>query len=118
MQIDQLARVTSVSISTIRHYESVGLLPPRHEQKYNEYSEPHVHAIKLVSMAQNIGLSLREIISVLAQHDTENSDTRLNRALMLLTKHRNKLTARAALDESKSRSLNSLNRELRQLMAP
>ncbi len=89
MYIDQLARITGVPEATIKHYEQVGLLPATVQLgEETNYGESHIHAIKLIKMAQDIGLSLREIISVLAAKDTDQSSLRLNRALMLLNKRR------------------------------
>lgn len=117
MYIDQLSRVTGVPEATIKHYQQVGLLPATVQVGDDtNYGESHIHAIKLIKMAQDIGLSLREIISVLAAKDSDQSSVRLNRALMLLNKRRDLCT-----DEDGNvadPSIDSLEKELEALFLP
>lgn len=117
MHIDQLSRITGVPVATIKHYEQVDLLPSTVTiGDKTDYGESHIHAIKLIKMAQDIGLSLREIMSVLAAKDSDQSTLRLNRAMMLLNKRRNLNS-----DEDgnpTSPSFDSLEKELEALFLP
>ncbi|MFL0808813.1 MAG: MerR family transcriptional regulator [Agarilytica sp.] len=103
MHIEQLSRITGVPVSTIRHYEQADLLPATGVVGGNtNYSEAHIHAIKLIKMAQDIGLSLREIVTVLAAQDDEDSSMRLNRAMVLLSRKRSSLLHDADIDDAES----------------
>ncbi len=118
MHIDQLSRITGVSVASIKHYEQAGLLPNTTTLGGAvNYGESHIHAIKLIKMAQDIGLSLREIMSVLSAKDSDQGSIRLNRALMLLNKRRDqKPSAHDAREQS--HTIDTLEKELAALFLP
>lgn len=118
MYIEQLSRITGVSVTSIKHYEQAGLLPTTSELSGTvNYGEPHIHAIKLIKMAQDIGLSLREIMSVLAAKDSDQSSVRLNRALILLNKRRDQSLNEDQICERTS-TIDTLEKELAALFLP
>ena len=71
MQINELAKLTSVSTKTIRYYEDTGLLPPpqRKSNGYREYSIADVDRLKIVAGARRLDFSLAEIKEILDLRD-------------------------------------------------
>jgi DNA-binding transcriptional MerR regulator len=63
LKIGDLARITGLSIKTIRYYESRGLLekPPRSEGGYRLYGPEEVARLRFVQRAKLLGLTLEEI---------------------------------------------------------
>src|SRR5215211_8828193 len=68
LKIGDLARITSLSIKTIRYYESRGLLeqPPRTEGGYRLYGLEEVARLRFVQRAKLLGLTLEEIRELVA----------------------------------------------------
>jgi DNA-binding transcriptional MerR regulator len=62
-KIGDLARITGLSIKTIRYYERRGLLeqPPRTEGGYRLYGPEEVARLRFVQRAKLLGLTLEEI---------------------------------------------------------
>lgn len=71
MKIGEVATAAGVSVDTIRFYEQRGLLPParRRPSGYRDYSPDVVDRLRLARSLQAVGLTLDEIIEVLAAHD-------------------------------------------------
>ena len=67
MRIGELARRAGVAASTIRFYESSGLLPAvtRGMNGYREYSEESLRKLLTIQVAQRLGFSLDAVRSVL-----------------------------------------------------
>jgi len=64
--ISQLAERTGVPATTLRFYESAGLLPAgRTPGGYRVYDEDAVHRLGFISAAKRLGLSLGEIAVLL-----------------------------------------------------
>lgn len=65
MKIGEFARSCGVASSTIRFYETQGILPPppRGVNGYREYGAPAIEALRLIQQAQKLGFSLNEIRS-------------------------------------------------------
>jgi DNA-binding transcriptional MerR regulator len=63
LKIGDLARITGLSIKTIRYYESRGLLekPPRSQGGYRLYGPEEVARLRFVQRAKLLGLTLEEI---------------------------------------------------------
>src|SRR5215211_3638476 len=63
LKIGDLARITGLSIKTIRYYERRGLLeqPPRSEGGYRLYGPEEVARLRFVQRAKLLGLTLEEI---------------------------------------------------------
>jgi Cd(II)/Pb(II)-responsive transcriptional regulator len=71
MKIGELARVTEVSIETIRFYERVDLLPPaqRTAGNYRVYDKAHAERLRLIRNCRALDMTLDEVRSLLAMRD-------------------------------------------------
>ena len=63
LTIGAAAARSGVSAKRIRHYESLGLLPPvgRTESGYRQYGEAEVHTLRFILRARDLGFSMAEI---------------------------------------------------------
>lgn len=68
MRIGELANRAGVSTKTIRHYESIGLLPEpdRTASGYRDYAETDVEQLAFIRRARQLDLRLGEIGEILA----------------------------------------------------
>lgn len=84
MRIGQLAKQAGVSTKTIRYYESVGLLPEpaRTASGYRSYEGGSLERLRFIRDAQNSGLSLAEIASVLELKEAGTSSCHHTRSLL------------------------------------
>ena len=76
LRIGQVARLSGLSIDTIRFYERRGLIeePPRAASGYREYPRGVVRRLRFVRRAKELGFSLAEIEELLAlSYDAEAS---------------------------------------------
>lgn len=74
--IGQAAAATGVSAKMIRHYESVGLLPPalRTGSGYRQYGPADVQTLRFIRQARDLGFSIAEITRLVGLwHDRERS---------------------------------------------
>jgi MerR family mercuric resistance operon transcriptional regulator len=62
-RIGEIARLSNVSVPTVRYYERLGLLPkaPRTSGGNRRYTHDAIERIQFVKRAQNNGLTLAEI---------------------------------------------------------
>jgi MerR family mercuric resistance operon transcriptional regulator len=69
--IADLADAAGVGVETVRYYERRGLVaqPARPGGGYRRYGGGHVHRIRFIKRAQDIGFTLEEIDSLLALED-------------------------------------------------
>ena len=67
LTIGQAAQRSDVSPKMLRHYESLGLLPPvaRTESGYRLYGEREVHTLRFIRRARDLGFSMAEIAELL-----------------------------------------------------
>jgi MerR family copper efflux transcriptional regulator len=67
MKIGEVARRTGVPTMTIRYYEDIGVMPPpaRASNGYRDYRPDAIDRLEFVREAQETGLTLEEISSIL-----------------------------------------------------
>ena len=67
MYIGKAADLCNVSTKTIRHYESLGLLPPvQRSGAYRVFTERDIRLIQLIKQVQGLGFRLSEIKAALS----------------------------------------------------
>ncbi|GAA0535281.1 DNA-binding transcriptional MerR regulator [Rhizomicrobium palustre] len=69
--IGDLSRETGVKVTTIRYYESIGLLaePPRSEGGRRMYGAAHLRRLKFIRHARDLGFEVDAIREMLALSD-------------------------------------------------
>src|SRR5437588_13043371 len=79
----ELARRAGVSPDTLRHYERRGLLPRPQKSAagYRLYSPQALARIRLIRGALSIGVTLKELGTILADHDRGGAPCRRVRPL-------------------------------------
>jgi len=84
MKIGQLAEQAGVTTKTIRYYESIGLLrePERSDSGYRVYGPSALERLGFIRDAQQSGLSLAEIASVLELKGQGTTSCEHTRALL------------------------------------
>lgn len=73
-KIGEIAERTGISLPTLRHYDSVGLVSPSHRSPggFRLYSEEDLHRILLVRRMKPLGFTLEDMRSFL---EAANSST-------------------------------------------
>jgi MerR family mercuric resistance operon transcriptional regulator len=68
LYIGELAKQAQVTVDTIRYYEKIGLLPKpkRLVSRYRVYESKTIDRITFIKQAQELGLSLAEIVELLS----------------------------------------------------
>lgn len=91
MTIGRFARISGLSIHTLRHYDDVGLLAPAQVDQataYRRYRRDQVRAARLIQALRWIDLPVEEVRQVLV-------DPAGDQARRILDKHRDRLTRQA-----------------------
>ena len=75
MKIGELARITGLTIKSIRYYELLQLLAeaPRTESGYRIYSQDAVQRLRFIKKAKRLGLSLDEIKDILELYENQQA---------------------------------------------
>lgn len=83
LNIGEAAAASGVSAKMIRHYESVGLLPPakRTDAGYRTYTSADVHALRFVRQARDHGFPIREITELLGLWQNRRRPSKAVKAL-------------------------------------
>jgi MerR family copper efflux transcriptional regulator len=90
MRIGEVAEKAGVTPRTIRHYESLGLVPPgaREGNGQHRYGEEMVARLRKIEQLKTVGLSLEEIGSVIDLYFEDPSGVRAkNKVLAILRAH-------------------------------
>ncbi|MDH5371514.1 MAG: heavy metal-responsive transcriptional regulator [Acidimicrobiia bacterium] len=87
MQIGELAGQVGVTAKTVRYYEEIGLLPTpdRAPNGYRDYQSDAVGRLRFIRDAQDTGLTLTEIASILDLRD--HGETTCDHVVGLLERH-------------------------------
>ena len=102
------AQRAGVSARMVRHYESLGLLPPvaRTDSGYRQYTEADVHALRFIRRARDLGFSMAEIATLLGLwQDKARASSQVK---SIAQAHINDLNTRIADMQAMQRSLQSL----------
>lgn len=100
ISIGQLAEKAEVNASTLRYYESVGLLPaPERKNGQRRYDERLLDRINFIKVAQQTGFSIQEIVVLL--EGFEPGDSLSERWEQMAKKKRSEL-------EERKKQLNSM----------
>jgi len=83
MRSGELARLSGISTDTLRHYESLGLLPApaRTAGNYREYPPQSIARVRLIRNALSMGFSLQELRGIIQARDQGESPCREVRRL-------------------------------------
>ena len=90
MRIGEVAERAGVTPRTIRHYESLGLLPPAERQGHGHhyYSEETVTRLTKIDQLKALGLSLEEIGEIIDLYFSDPSGLQpKQKVLVILREH-------------------------------
>ena len=76
MRSNEVAKLAGVSVRTLRHYHSVGLLPepPRSDNGYRDYTAADVARVLRIKRLASLGFPLARIGTVLEEMDAPKAD--------------------------------------------
>lgn len=87
LTIGEIARLTGVTIRTLRHYDHIGLLPPARitETGYRLYDEASLEKLQLILLFRELELPLTDIRRILEQPDFDlHSALQLQERLLMM----------------------------------
>ena len=105
MNSGQTSKTTGVSQRMIRHYESIGLMPPpdRRDNGYRDYPPRSVERLRFIANARDLGFSLEEISALLSLWDDRGRASSEVKTIAL--EHAGNLARKAASLEAMRRAL-------------
>ncbi|MFB7629378.1 MerR family transcriptional regulator [Streptomyces sp. NPDC056149] len=75
MKIGEVAHRLGVAVHVLRHWDDMGVVvPDRTPSGQREYSEEHLHRLRVLRACQSVGMSLPEIRQVLHRAEPERAD--------------------------------------------
>lgn len=114
--IGAIARLTDISIATVRFYERRGLVPEpkRNAYGHRQYDSSHVARIKFIRGAQRLGFSLAEIQELIQLREAPGShcEAMKERTRHRLTQTRDEIANLEDVRDSLSRLLESCGRNV------
>ena len=113
LTVSQLAKAAGVGTETVRHYETVGLLPPaqRGSNGYRQFSADAAQRIGFIQRAKSLGFSLSEIAELLALSDRRRQDCKTD-----MVELRNAARGKLLQIESRMKELQQIHQGLQQLI--
>ena len=108
INIGEAARRSGVSAKMVRHYESLGLLPPvaRTDSGYRLYGDADVHTLRFIKRARDLGFSMDEIGELVGLwQNRRRASANVRR---IAQKHADELGERIAQMQAMQRSLQHL----------
>ena len=108
MPIGAAAQRAGVSARMVRHYETLGLLPPvaRTDSGYRQYTQDDVHALRFIRRARDLGFSMAEIAPLLSLWQDKSRAS--SQVKSIAQAHINDLGARIADMQAMQRALQKL----------
>ncbi len=108
--IGEAAQLSGVSAKMIRHYESIGLIPPagRTFAGYRIYSDADVHRLGFIHRARRLGFPMKQIELLLGLWDDRSRTSA--EVKKLAQAHVDELTARISEMQAMQRTLQDLAR--------
>ena len=99
--VKEVSRLTGVSIRTLHHYDTIGLLKPSRvtEAGYRLYDDQALERLSMILLFREFGLGLREIGSILDAPDYHRNRA-LERQIRLMEEKTGKLQNRIGLAKS------------------
>jgi len=100
MRIGELSERAQVTPRTVRHYESIGLLPPGEREGTGQhyYTEETILRLRKIDQLKQLGLSLEEIRDVIGLYFTDASGVRAKQKVLgLLRAHLAEVDQKAAV---------------------
>jgi MerR family transcriptional regulator, copper efflux regulator len=108
--IGEAAALSGVSAKMIRHYESIGLIPPagRTFAGYRLYADADVHRLRFIKRSRNLGFSIHQIGLLLGLWDDRERES--SEVKKLAQAHAAELGERIAGMQAMQRTLEALAR--------
>ena len=108
LAIGEAARSAGISPRMVRHYESLGLLPPvaRTDSGYRQYTEADLHTLHFIRRSRDLGFSMEEIAELLALwQDKQRASSQVKQ---IAQQHIASLSERIAAMQAMQRTLQAL----------
>jgi MerR family transcriptional regulator, copper efflux regulator len=108
VHIGAAAQRSGVSAKMVRHYESLGLLPPvsRTDSGYRLYSDADIHALQFIKRSRDLGFSMAEIAELMGLwHNRRRASASVQR---IARKHAEDLAKRIEQLQAMQRTLQHL----------
>ena len=96
--VKEVSKLTGVSVRTLHHYDSIGLLKPTQvtEAGYRLYDDVALEKLSMILVFRELGLSLKEIAGILRAPDYDRNRC-LEQQIKLMQERIDKLQDRIAL---------------------
>ena len=108
--IKQVSELSGVSVRTLHHYDNIGLLSPKKDEKgYRYYSEEDLSYLQTILYYKYLGFSLKEIQSLMQQKE-EDLLPHLQKQLNLMKNEKDKLLT---LIDTLEKTIMSTERKIR-----
>ena len=93
-QIGEMARLFHLSVSSIRHYEQLGLLKPEYtdpETGYRYYTPRQFEVFNTIRYLRALDMPLQEIADFLQNRDVDNIEKKLRQQMDAVVRKRQEL---------------------------